>query len=46
MNNVAFHKSIQIRNYIEEQEFEVDFLPPYSPFLNPCSASGKSTRKE
>jgi len=35
MDNVPFHKSNQIKNYISDQELSYDYLPPYSPFLNP-----------
>ena len=35
MDNVAFHKTEQIRNLIRMSGHEIIFLPPYSPFLNP-----------
>jgi transposase len=35
MDNVAFHKSLEVREVIELSEFNFMFLPPYSPFLNP-----------
>lgn len=35
MDNVQFHKNIEIRNLIEAENYELLFLPPYSPFLNP-----------
>jgi len=35
MDNVPFHKSISIRQSIENRGNRVLLLPPYSPFLNP-----------
>ena len=35
MDNVRFHKTVEIRNILAERNVSFDFLPPYSPFLNP-----------
>ena len=35
MDNVPFHKSQQVKNFILERGYQYDYLPPYSPFLNP-----------
>jgi transposase len=35
MDNVAFHKTDVINNIVVESGYEILFLPPYSPFLNP-----------
>lgn len=35
MDNVPFHKSNRIRNLAMERNINIEFLPPYSPFLNP-----------
>jgi len=35
MDNVAFHKSTEVRTIIEESGHSLLFLPPYSPQLNP-----------
>ena len=35
MDNVPFHKSQQVKNFILERGYHYDYLPPYSPFLNP-----------
>jgi len=35
MDNVAFHKCSSIRNVIENMGHVVNYLPPYSPSLNP-----------
>ncbi|KAI5150382.1 hypothetical protein ENBRE01_1463 [Enteropsectra breve] len=35
MGNVPFYKADAIKNLINETSFELIFLPPYSPFLNP-----------
>ncbi len=35
-DNVSFHRSAPVQNWFHEHpEFEVLYLPPYSPFLNP-----------
>lgn len=35
MDNVAFHKSINILDFFQEKNIKHMFLPPYSPSLNP-----------
>ena len=35
MDNVPFHKTLEIRNLIAERGHNAVYLPPYSPFLNP-----------
>ncbi|KAI5151529.1 hypothetical protein ENBRE01_2199 [Enteropsectra breve] len=35
MDNVAFHKVEEIRNFIAEKQFKLMYLSPYSSFLNP-----------
>jgi transposase len=35
LDNVAFHRSSQVREFIEGAQHTIMFLPPYSPFLNP-----------
>lgn len=35
MDNVAFHKTIQVKEFIIKSGFNFKYLPPYSPFLNP-----------
>jgi len=35
-DNVAFHRSALTQNWFHQQpQFTVEYLPPYSPFLNP-----------
>lgn len=35
MDNVAFHKTGIIKTFAEENNIRLEYLPPYSPFLNP-----------
>ncbi len=35
MDNCSIHKSNKIKELIEEAEYRLIFLPPYSPDLNP-----------
>ena len=35
MDNAAFHKSLETKKLIESSGYELLFLPPYSPDLNP-----------
>lgn len=35
MDNVSFHKSLEVRHAIEETGAKLVFLPPYSPELSP-----------
>lgn len=45
MDNLAVHKQDQVRTLIEARGATVEFLPPYSPDLNPiekCWAKAKA----
>ena len=35
MDNVAFHKCVEVKQALEDGGDKVRYLPPYSPFLNP-----------
>ncbi|KAG2217216.1 hypothetical protein INT45_013961 [Circinella minor] len=35
MDNAAIHKTPEVREAVKKQGFEILYLPPYSPFLNP-----------
>ena len=35
MDNVAFHKSLALREYVESMNCNIVFTPPYSPQFNP-----------
>jgi transposase len=35
MDNVPFHRSVVVKETIENFGWEFLYLPPYSPFLNP-----------
>ncbi|KAG2209879.1 hypothetical protein INT45_005146, partial [Circinella minor] len=35
MDNAAIHKTIDVKDWVTECGFEIIYLPPYSPFLNP-----------
>ena len=35
MDNASIHKGERVRYFVEQQGFELIFLPPYSPQLNP-----------
>jgi transposase len=35
MDNVAFHKAAAIQEMVQSKGHRLQFLPPYSPFLNP-----------
>ena len=35
MDNASIHKNRKVTNLILENEFNIMFLPAYSPFLNP-----------
>ena len=48
MDNATFHKRSDIIRAMEEEGHTVEFLPPYSPDLNPIEkkwAQAKSTKK-
>ena len=35
MDNAAIHKTQEVQEAVSKQGFEIMYLPPYSPFLNP-----------
>ena len=35
MDNVRFHHSQEVKNYIESKEWKTLYTPPYSPWFNP-----------
>ena len=35
MDNAAIHRTTDVKDWITERGFEIIYLPPYSPFLNP-----------
>jgi len=48
MDNVAFHKSHEVRCLCQKYDIDIIYTPPYSPFCNPIEevfASLKSTSK-
>ena len=48
MDNDAFHKSQKTRELIENHGYKIEFLPSYSPDLNPIEykwAQAKAVRK-
>lgn len=48
MDNAAFHKRADIRQAVEDAGHVLEFLPPYSPDLNPIErkwAQAKATRR-
>lgn len=49
MDNAAFHKRADIKNIIVQAEHILEFLPPYSPDLNPIEhkwAQAKAIRRK
>lgn len=49
MDNAAFHKRGDIQKIITSRGYELEFLPPYSPDLNPIEhkwAQAKALRKK
>ena len=49
LDNATFHKRNDIRRAIEEKHFILEFLPPYSPDLNPIEqkwAQAKAIRRK
>jgi putative transposase len=45
LDNVGYHKTSCIKNYIEKQNnIFVEYLPPYSPELNPIETCWKVTK--
>lgn len=35
MDNIAFHKAGLVKDFAEQNNMRLEYLPPYSPFLNP-----------
>ena len=49
MDNTTFHKRIDMINAIEQRGILLEFLPPYSPDLNPIEhkwAQAKAIRRQ
>lgn len=49
MDNAAFHKSQKTRELVESHGHNIEFLPPYSPDLNPIEqkwSQAKSLRRK
>ena len=49
MNNASFHKRLDIIEAIQDKGVILEFLPPYSPDLNPIEhkwAQAKSARRK
>ena len=49
MDNASFHKSEKIQELIEAAGCLLDYLPPYSPDLNPIEhamGAGESSQKK
>lgn len=49
MDNAAFHKSLKTKEILSENGHELEFLPPYSPDLNPIEhkwAQAKTIRRK
>ncbi len=45
LDNAGWHKTNVVKNYIAKQEnVKVEFIPPYSPELNPIETNWKVTR--
>lgn len=45
LDNAAWHKTKVVRRFIQRYEnIEVEFIPPYSPQLNPIETNWKVTR--
>ena len=46
MDNAGWHKTQVVRNLLNEQKdwIKVEFIPPYSPELNPIETNWKVTR--
>lgn len=45
LDNAAWHKTQIVKNFIEKQEnIFTEFIPPYSPELNPIETNWKVTR--
>ena len=48
MDNAAFHKTLEVKNLIQEAGHILEYLPPYSPDLNPIEkkwAHAKAIRR-
>ena len=35
MDNVAFHKTNLVKTFAQNNNIRLEYIPPYSPFLNP-----------
>ena len=46
MDNAAFHKTQLVRDLVEESSswIKMEFIPPYSPELNPIETCWKVTK--
>ena len=45
MDNAGWHKTQCVRKFIEKHDnIKVEFIPPYSPELNPIETNWKVTR--
>ena len=45
MDNASFHKSTKIKNLIEKHGHILEYLPPYSPDLNPIEPKWAQSKK-
>ena len=45
MDNVGFHKNERVREIIEATGAKVDYLPPYSPEMNPIELTWSFVKK-
>ena len=45
MDNASFHKNSKIKNIFEENGHILEFLPPYSPDLNPIEKKWAQAKK-
>lgn len=46
MDNATFHKSVELRKMIEEAGHALEYLPPYSPDLNPIERKWAQYKKK
>ena len=46
IDNASFHKSIRVKELIEERDCKVIFLPPYSPDFNPIEHHWDTVKSE
>ena len=47
LDNASYHKSKAVREYVEstEGDVELEFLPPYTPQLNPVAAVWRDLKR-